>query len=266
MHVRTTLVYLFVAAGATTLAQIEAPRERPTTTAPATALTGPGPCQRCRDAASAVLARPLPHRPQAVRARQRPEAHRARGPLGAGRRREPLVPRRLAQRAARQDRVRAPVRALLLQRQRALSAAASARRWTTSAPTTATAPPAPIAPTSSRTCRCPRSSARSTSRPTAWVPRRADHQGDARARARRGAEREAPGREPAVRRVLQRMSETLYPAGASVQLVDHRQHGRPRRGVARGRQGRGIATYYGPNNCVLSLAGDITAGARARRW
>ena len=63
-------------------------------------------------------------------------------------------------------------------------------------------------------------------------------EGDARARARRGAEREAPGREPALR---PRRSSNLAPNDlsdvASLLLVDDRQHGRPRRRVARRREG-----------------------------
>ena len=55
-----------------------------------------------------------------VLSRQRPARHRARGPQGADRRRQRLVPRRLEEREARQDRLRAPVRAPDVQRQREL--------------------------------------------------------------------------------------------------------------------------------------------------
>ena len=83
-------------------------------------------------------------------------------------------------------------------------------------------------------------------------------EGDARARARRGAEREAPGREPAVRAGLQpdRRDASIRPSHPyswstigsmadlnAASLDDVKDWYR---------------TYYGPNNCVLSLAGDIT--------
>ena len=68
------------------------------------------------------------------------------------------------------------------------------------------------------------------------LPRQADHRGDARARARRGAERKAAGREPALRPRARSHGRHLSVL-ASLQLVDHRQHGRPRRRHARRREG-----------------------------
>ncbi len=90
------------------------------------------------------------------------------------------------------------------------------------------------------------------------LPRRAHLEGDARARARRRAEREAAGREPALRpRLLPRSAGKLYPSSHpyswstigsmddlnAASLEDVKEWYR---------------TYYGPNNAVLSLAGDIT--------
>ena len=152
-----------------------------------------------RDTADRVLARSLSHRAQDVHARQRAAAHRPRGSLGAGRRREPLVPRRLAQRAARQDRLRAPVRALLLQRQRALPERlprgdGRPRRQQ------------PQRHDQQRSHQLLRERAGVGARADAvprsrshGLPRPAHHQGEPGARARRRAEREAAGREPALR-------------------------------------------------------------------
>ena len=55
------------------------------------------------------------------------------------------------------------------------------------------------APTTSRTCRPPRSTPRCSWNRTAWATCSARSPGRARRTARRGAEREAPGREPALR-------------------------------------------------------------------
>ena len=133
MAVRTTLAFLFVAAGATTLAQIEAPRRPPATTAPATApAAAPRPAQLLPRRHERCSRAPLPHPPHGVHPGQRAPADRPRGPRRAGRRRQPLVPRRLQQRTARQDRFRAPVRALVLQRQREHHHDGFRRRWTTS--------------------------------------------------------------------------------------------------------------------------------------
>ena len=55
-----------------------------------------------------------------LHARQRADADRARGPQGADRRGQRLVPRRLEEREAGQDRLRAPLRAPDVQRQREL--------------------------------------------------------------------------------------------------------------------------------------------------
>ena len=121
----------------------------------------------------------------------------------AGRGREPLLPRRLAQRAARARPASRTCSSTSSSTAPSTIRTASARRWTTWAPTTATAPPARTAPTSSRTCRRRRSSGRSSSKPTASGSSAADQPGDARARTRRGAEREAAGREPALRAGVQ---------------------------------------------------------------
>ena len=134
----------------------------------------------------------------------------------------------------------------------------SARRWTTSAPTTATAPRARTAPTSSRTCRCRRSSARCILE--------ADRLGflapqinQAMLERERGVvqNEKRQGENQPYGRVFTHVFETLYPPAhpyswpiigsmddlnaASLQDVKD-----------------WYATYYGPNNCVLSLAGDIT--------
>ena len=221
----------------TAFAQTPPPRPAPATpAATAAAVTPPRPrAPRPRRAPAFDRAR-YAIAAQDLRARQRPDARRPRGPLGAGRRREPLVPRRLAQRGARQDRVRAPVRALLLQRQRALPA------WV---PRGDGRPrrQQPQRHDQHRSHQLLRDRAGVRSRAHALprgrpprLPRRAHQQGDARTRTRRRAEREAPGREPAVRPRVPAHDRDGLPGRASVQLVHDRQHGRPRRGDARGRE------------------------------
>ena len=59
-------------------------------------------------------------------------------------------------------------------------------------------------------------------------------------------------------RVFDTIVERMYPGVASVQLADHRQHGRSQRRQRCEDVKDWYASYYGPNNCVLSLAGDIT--------
>ena len=99
------------------------------------------------DRSDAVRSTPLPprdHRPPGGRVptssvpdgrlqrrapRQRPAAHRRRGPPRAGRRDQRLVRRRLEARAARQDRLRAPVRARDVPGLRATSRRPSTSRW-----------------------------------------------------------------------------------------------------------------------------------------
>ena len=179
----------------------------------------------------------LRHPSQDVRPRQRPAADRARGPLGAGRGRERLVSRRLAQRAARQDRVRAPVRALLLQRVRALSQGlprGDGRPWRQQ----------PQRHHVGRSHQLLRGRAGVRARAHALpggrppgVPGQADCRTDAQPRARRGAEREAPGREPALRPRVQPRRDAPVSAEPSLQLADHRQHRRPERRKSPGRAG-----------------------------
>ena len=161
----------------------------------------------------------LRHPPQDLRPRQRPAVDRARGPLGAGRGRERLVSRRLAQRAARQDRVRAPVRALLLQRVRALSQGlprGDGRPWRQQ----------PQRHHVGRSHQLLRGRAGVRARAHALpggrppgVPGQADRRTDAQPRARRGAEREAPGREPALRPRVQPRRDAPVSAEPSLQLA-----------------------------------------------
>ena len=158
---------------------------------------------------------------------------------------------------AGRSRFRAPVRApdvpgLGEPRRRILHARSN---W--SAPPTRTAPPTPTAPTTSRTCRPPRSTWRCGWSPTAWATCSARSTRRARRAARRGAERKAPGREPALRPGLGRAS--------------------PRRPIPKGHPYHHTTigsmndlnaaslddvktwfrSWYGPNNAVLVLAGDI---------
>ena len=69
------------------------------------------------------------------------------------------------------------------------------------------------------------------------IPGAADQPGDARARARRGAEREAAGREPAVRARVQPHRRDDVSRRPSLQLAGDRQHGGPERRLAAGREG-----------------------------
>ena len=236
MRVRTMLVFLIVAAGTTTLAQIEAPRQLPPTTAPTAA---PRPAQ----APAAVPRTPFSRDRYRIAHEQftldnglAPD--RPRRSLGAGRRREPLVPRRLAQRAAWQDRLRAPVRALLLQRQRAPSGRVprghGRPRRQQPQRHDQLRPDELLRERAGAGARTRRSS----SRPIGWgssprgSPRRASSANAAWSRTR-----SARARTSLYAKAFARVSETLYPGRAPLQLVDHRQHGRPRRRVARRRQG-----------------------------
>ena len=116
-----------------------------------------------------------------------------------------------------------------------------------------------IAPTSSRTCRCRRSSARCTSKPTAWAswPTQIN---EAMLERERGVvqNEKRQGENQPYGRVFDAGRRDASIRRASLQLADHRQHGGPQRRQLDDVQGRGTASYYGPNNCVLSLAGDIT--------
>ena len=168
---------------------------------------------------------------------ERPHAAGPHRPRGARRGREPLVHRRLAQRAAGQDRLRPPLRALLLQR-----LAAPSRR----VPRGDGRPgrqqpqrhhqPGPHQLLRGRADLGARAHAVPRSRPPR-VPGAADQPGDARARARRGAEREAAGREPAVRPRVQPHLRAHVSRRPSLQLARDRQHGGPERRLAAGREG-----------------------------
>ena len=64
-------------------------------------------------------------------------------------------------------------------------------------------------------------------------------------------------------RVFDRIVERMYPVVASVQLVRRSAAWRTSNAATLQDVKEWYATYYGPNNCVLSLAGDITRRARA---
>ena len=87
------------------------PRHRPRTRRPTREGRAPGGAAGHRDPEDRL---------PALRASERPRPHRPRGPQGAHRGRERLVPRGLEERAPREDRVRPPLRAPDVQRQRAL--------------------------------------------------------------------------------------------------------------------------------------------------
>ncbi len=70
-------------------------------------------------------------------------------------------------------------------------------------------------------------------------------------------------------RVFEALQVNLFPSDHPYSWDDDRFDGGPERGLARGRAWRGSATYYGPNNAVLVLAGDITpdeARAKVERY
>ena len=142
-------------------------------TGPATAQSPPPrrtPPPRPRAAADPVAAaQPGQHPLRDLHPRQRPARHRPHRPQGAGRRGQRLVQCRLQGRARRPHRLRPSVRASDVQRLREragrLFRAARAR----SARPTSTAPPGSTAPIISRPCRAPRSSARCSSKATAWA-------------------------------------------------------------------------------------------------
>ena len=130
-----------------------------------------------------------------------------------------------------------------------------------SAPPTSTAPPTRTAPTTSRTCRRRRLDV------ALWhgvgphgAPARRHRPGEARRAARRGAEREAPGREPALRQGLPAPDrENVYPAGHPYSL--DRRSARWTTSTRRSLDDvhEWFKTYYGPANAVLVVAGDVDA-------
>ncbi len=158
----------------------------------------PGPRERSR------------HPVRRVSLGQRAARDRARGPQGADRRGHDLVPRRLQERDAGQNRVRAPVRAPDVQRQRALRrrvlpAARGSRRNEHERHDEL------------RPHELLRDGADERARPRAvdgigphGTSARRDRPEEARRAARRRAERETRGRQPAVRQGLRRRSSRTY--------------------------------------------------------
>ena len=98
---------------------------------------------------------------------------------------------------------------------------------------------------------------------------RRDDPDAARRPARRRQEREAPGREPALRPSSADVYSRELPAGPPVPHTADRLDGRSRRGHARRRAANGSAATTAPTNAVLVLAGDIdvaTARAKAEQY
>ena len=194
---------------------------------------------------------------------ERPHRDRARGPQGADRRGERLVPRRLEERAAGPDRLRAPVRAPDVQRQRALRqgvpGAARAGRRDRSQRHDQRGPHQLLR----RTCRPRRSTWRSGSSPTAWATcvgaisqaKLDEQRGVVQNEKRAGRERalrqgrgissrpsSIPANHPYSWTVIGSMDD--LDAATLDDVKDWFQ------------------TYYGPANAVLVLAGDIDAEDR----
>ncbi len=114
------------------------------------------------------------------------------------------------------------------------------------------------APTTSRTCRPPRSTWRCGWSPTAWATcsarstRRSSTSSAASCRTR-----SAQGENQPYGRVYDADRRQAFPPGHPYSWDDDRLDGGPERGVARRREGTGSQTYYGAANAVLVLAGDI---------
>ena len=179
---------------------------------------------------------------------------------GADRRRQRLVPRRLEEREAGQDRLRPSLRASDVQRQRALQRrllqGARARR----SDRPATAPPTPIAPTTSRTCRRRRSTRCCGSNPIAWATCSAaidqaklDEQRGVVQNEKRQGENQPYGR------VFTTAGGELLPAGPPLLVDHHRVDGRSRRRQPRGRARVVSQRPTAPPTPPWSIAGDVRA-------
>ena len=105
---------------------------------PAAGLLGPGAARPWRPASGAMPppGRRRPHPVREIHARQWPDGRRPHRPQGADRGGQRLVPRRLEERAARQDRLCPPVRAPDVPGHRALTTTSTSSRWSRSAPPT----------------------------------------------------------------------------------------------------------------------------------
>ena len=201
---------------------------------------------------------------------QRPARDRAHRPQGADRRGQHLVPRRQQGRAAGPQRLRAPVRAPDVQRlgkpQGRILRAASKLVGATDHERHHQLRPHQLLP--ERADHRARHGAVDGIRPHG-PPARRDRPDDARRAARRGAEREAPGREPALRPGAGKCcSKALYPAG-------HPYHHTTIGSMADLNAAslddvkNWFRSWYGPNNAVLVLAGDIdvaTAKEKVARY
>ena len=171
----------------------------------------------------------------ALRPRQRAHADRARGPQGADRRRQRLVPRRLEERAAREDRLRAPVRAPDVPGQRALE-----RRVLQGLRSRGRDGDQRDDGLRSHELLPERAELRARRGALDGVrshgaPARRDRSGAARRAARRGQEREASGRRPALRQRLPRARRERVSRRTPVLVGADRVDGGSRRGDARRR-------------------------------
>ena len=168
---------------------------------------------------------------------ERPHAGRARGPQGPDRGRERLVPRRLEEREGGQDRLRPPLRAPDVQRQRELQ-----RRLLQGAGEDRRDRPqrhdqrGPHELLPERAGDGARHRAVDGVRPHGPPPRRHRPE-EARRAARRRAEREAAGRERAVRPGRGADPDRRLPQGPPVLVDGHRLDGGPQRRLARRREG-----------------------------
>ena len=202
----------------------------------------------------------------AIHPAERPDADRARGPQGADRRGEHLVPRRLQERAAGPHRLRAPVRAPDVQRERALrqglfqgplerAGATEPERHDQRRPhqllperADLGARPRAVARVATAWATCSARSTRpSSTSSAAWCRTRS-----ARARtsptARCGTS-SRPGSIPATIRIRGPPS-ARWRTWTRAKLDDVKEW---------------FQTYYGPANAVLVIAGDIDAARRRRR-
>ena len=198
-----------------------------------------------------------------VHAGERAPGDRARGSQGADRGRERLVSRRLEERGPRQDRLRAPVRTLDVQRhrelrRRVLQALRPGRRHR--------AERHDLARSHQLFSECARDGRRPRAvdgiRPHGSPPRRG-HAGTARRAARRRAERETPGREPALRQSLRGAAGEPVSLRSSLFLGDDRFDGGPERGLARGRAGV-VRDLLRPEQCGAGAGGRHHARRGAR--
>ena len=200
-------------------------------------------------------------------ARQRPARHRQRGPHGAQRHREPLGRRRLAPRAAGSHRLRPPLRAPDVPGRRATSPAAStsaalmaeggrlnATTWFDRTNYFETVPKGAL-------------------ELALWLEADrhghlldARHPGEPRQPARRRQGGEAPAlRQRALRHRPHRHLRRRSSPRATPTTTRRSARWRTSTPRASRTSTPSSARYYGPNNTVLTLVGDVTAGGGVRR-